>query len=469
MTATPGPCEARRVNRTLTPLALALALAACGGKTVPGDEPDPIAYADAGPCREPGETASPLVVDIHPTDRQNFEIALNDKNAILAVHLDCKDGLKLLPECKAPGAYGFKGSTIKEQVITVETGDELKANLPSLGASMPQLGAELASGATLDVALAMVGKLRASRPLVGRDDLQGDCTGATHFIRGATIGAFAMKQGTRGHARAAASLFAEVSRSSDSKKSIEQHDGTREACARGGPKATEAPDECGAVLRLELRSLVPGKAEAAAPPPPVEVEEGCPDGMIFDAGQGKCRTAKAGEGVQCKYGDEKDCRDQCHAGHPGSCTFYASMLMEQDKLADARPYFEKGCNAGIPLACHNLAFAIWSGAGVQKDDGRAMQLFQQVCDGGTAVGCAGVALLFHEGSAASNIPKDLTKAFQFYEMACNGGDQLYGCPFLGRMYQNGEAVAPDPAKARALYQLACDAGSPNGCLLLKQM
>ncbi|HUS67125.1 MAG TPA: tetratricopeptide repeat protein [Kofleriaceae bacterium] len=448
-------------------LALLTVLAACSGKPSIVDPPQPLNYVDAGTgdCREPGETASPLVVDIHPTDRQGFEVALNDASGIVAVQLTCKEGLKLLPECKAPGNYGFKGATLKEQVVQFETADELKANLP-LGVSFAKLSAELSRGATLDVALAMIGKLRASRPLVGKEDLQGDCGGATHFIRGATIGAFAMKQGTRGKLGAAATLFAEVSKSTGSTKTVAQHDGTREACKAGGPKSTEAPEDCGAVLRLELRALVAGKADPMQAAPPIEVE-GCPDGMIFDAGKGKCREAKPGEGTQCKYGDQQDCRAQCHAGHPGSCAFYASGLMEADKLAEAAPYFEKGCNAGIPLACHNLGFAIWSGAGVPKDDARAMKLFIQVCEGGTAVGCAGIALMHYEGSG---VPKDLAKAAQFYDMACKAGDQEYGCPLLGRMIQNGEGgLTRDVEKARALYKTACDAGSRNGCLLLQQM
>ena len=467
MTALPAPCEARAVKTRL--LALLALLPACGNKNVDNGFPPPTpGYDDAGTgeCREPGETASPLVVDIHPTERQSFEVALNDASGIVAVQLTCKDGLKLLPECKAPGNYGFKGATLKEQVVQFETADELKANLP-LGVSLAKLSAELSRGATLDVALAMIGKLRASRPLVGKEDLQGDCSGATHFIRGATIGAFAMKQGTRGKLSAAASLFAEVSKSTGSTKTIAQHDGTREACKAGGAKSTEAPADCGAVLRLELRALVAGKADPAQAAQVVEVE-GCPDGMIFDAGKGKCREAQPGEGTQCKYGDAQDCRAQCHAGHPGSCAYYASGLMEADKLAEAAPYFEKACNAAaIPLACHNLGFAIWSGAGMPKDDARAMKLFTQVCDGGTAVGCAGVALMYFEGSGG---PKDLPKAAQYYEMACNGGDQEYGCPLLGRMIQNGEGgLTKDVEKARALYQASCNAGSRNGCLLLKQM
>ncbi len=453
------------MNRALFVATLvATALPACGPKEGSGFPPPPPTYADAGPCRDPGETASPLVVDIHPTERQDFEVALNDKEGILAVHLSCKQGLKLLPACKATGTYGFKGATLKEQVVQFESADELKANLP-LGVSFAKVGGSLSRGTTLDVALAMVGKLRASRPLVGQQDLEGDCGGATHFIRGATIGAFAMKQGTRGQLKASATVFAEVSKETGSSKSVAQTDGDRDACKTGGAKATEAPEKCGAILRLELRALVAGKADPSQAAPPMEVE-GCPDGMIFDAARGKCRAAQPGEGTQCRYGDVKDCRDQCHAGHMGSCAYHASMLMDADKLAEAAPYFEKSCAAGIPLACHNLAFAIWSGAGLPKDDARAMKIFTEVCDGGTAVGCAGVALMHYEGSG---VPRDFAVAAQYYDIACKGGDQEYGCPLLGRLYQRGEGVPQDVARARALYQAACAVGSRNGCLLLDQM
>jgi hypothetical protein len=424
-------------------------------------------YLDAGTgdCVEPGETASPLLVDVEPTERVDLEVALREGDGVVAVELTCKSGLRLLPSCKAPGAYAFKGATLKEQVVSFQTSDELRANLPSLGAALPKLSAEMARGATLDVALAMIGKLRASRPVIGRDDLEGDCGGATHFIRGATIGAFAMKQGSRGQVKAAASMFAEVSDDSSASKSVDQHDGKRAACQQSGPKATEAPENCGAVLRLELRALVAGKADPEkVAAPPIEVE-GCPDGFVFDAG--KCRAALPGEGKQCRWGDERDCRAQCSAGHPGSCAYVGSILMERDQLAEAAPFFQKSCQPGvdIPLACHNLAFAHYLGAGVAENFARAMALFTEVCNGGTAVGCAGVALLHYEGKG---VPKDVATAVKFYEQACSGGDQEYGCPLLGRLYLSGEGVPKDPAKARAMFQTACAAGSRNGCLLLKQ-
>lgn len=455
------PCEACDVIRAS--VLLVVTLAAFGGcsKHITPELPP---YDDSK-CVEPGDTASPLVVDLHPAQRMEFELALKGaKHGIAAVAYSCK-GLRLLPECTAPGSYAFTGATLKEQVVTFETGEELKANLPSLGAVIPKLSAEMSNGATLDVALAMIGRRRASQALVGREDLTGDCAGATHFVRGATIGAFAMKQGARGEVKAAAALFAEVGETSRTSKSVAQKDGDRETCKAGGSKSTEAPEGCGAVLRLELRALVAGQADPQKVAEPPIAVEGCPEGMIFDAG--KCRAALPGEGKQCKYGDEPDCRAQCNAGHPGSCAYYGTILMVRNELDKAAPFFEKSCSAAnIPLACHNLAFAHYLGAGVPQDFTRAMRLFTGVCDSGTAVGCAGVALLYHEGKG---VAKDVASAVQFYEQACNGGDQEYGCPFLGRLYHSGEGVPKDVEKARSLYQTACSAGSRNGCILLKSM
>lgn len=443
---------------------LLLLIASCGG-TNAGDKvaPEKLTYADAvgQKCREPGATPSPLVVDLEPADRVSLEVALRE--GVAAVAYDCK-GLRLLTDCHAKGDYAFKGATLKEQVVKLETADEIHANLPSLGGALSaRLSADLQRGATLDVALAMVGKMRASRWAVGRADLEGDCDGVTHFVRGATVGAFAMTQGTRGDVQAAAQLFASASARSSAKKSISQKDGDRAACAGAKPQATAAPDSCSALLRVELRSLAEGAA-SVEPAQVVEVET-CPQGMVRDGG--KCRAARPNEGRECTGHDEEDCRVQCEAGNAWSCTRAGSSLMERGKLAEAAPYFDRGCKADILNACHNLGYAHYEGQGVPQDFARAMQLFRRVCDGGDPVGCSGVALLFAEGKG---VTANLETAVSYYEMACKGGDQMYGCPFLGRFYQDGiGGVTKSIDKAKDLFQQACAAGSQHGCLLLRRL
>jgi uncharacterized protein len=53
----------------------------------------------------------------------------------------------------------------------------------------------------------MVGKRKTTWANALQQDLRGNCDGATHFVRGATVGAFAMRSGVMGRARSVAELF----------------------------------------------------------------------------------------------------------------------------------------------------------------------------------------------------------------------------------------------------------------------
>lgn len=443
-----------------------------GCATTPGEaaRPKELTYADAvngesatgkdGKCLQPGEFADTLVVDLNPADRLELETAMKD--GVIAVKYDCS-GLRLIKDCRASGGYGFKGATTKEQVISLESADEVRANLPSIGGALAvDLSAEMKSGATLDVGLAMVGKLKSTRLAVGSEDLEGSCKDATHFVRGATLGAFAMAQGTKGEVKAAARIFdAGGSTSSLARRKVQQKDGDVKACRSSSSRATEPPEQCAALLRLELKQIVPGKTPEA--PSLVDARQ-CPQGLVFDGG--KCAVAAGAATRMCKTGDETDCRAQCAAGHTESCAYLGSMLMERGDLASAAPFFDKGCQGGNLLACHNLGYAYYEGAGVPKDFNLAKKWFSHVCDSEEPIGCAGLALLYDEGKG---VPQDTAESIRLYTLACNGGEMLYGCPLLGRFYQQGKGVAKDLERARELYQRACATGSPNGCLLLKHL
>ena len=54
------------------------------------------------------------------------------------------------------------------------------------------------------------------------------------------------------------------------------------------------------------------------------------------------------------------------------------------------------------------------------------------------------------------------EAAPLFDKACNGGN-FYGCDKLGNMYEDGQVLALDHAKAIQLWTKACDYGSPVGC------
>jgi uncharacterized protein len=62
--------------------------------------------------------------------------------------------------------------------------------------------------------------------------------------------------------------------------------------------------------------------------------------------------------------------------------------------------------------------------------------------------------------------KDLTitpiEAASFYETSCDRGDS-FSCYLLGLQYKGGYGHPEDQARARALFERACEMGSPNAC------
>src|SRR6185436_8705494 len=156
-----------------------------------------------------------------------------------------------------------------------------------------------------------VGKTRTTWASPTSDDLKGSCDGATHFVRGATVGAFAMDTGTKAKARAVAELFgASLGGGSSSAKEVQNKEGDLSDCSKASPDAEKAPSQCGAPLRLVLAAVTKAQPAAAKPAekpaakpaesegPKVEAaEEGCPKGLVF--AEGKCTAPASAPAYQC--------------------------------------------------------------------------------------------------------------------------------------------------------------------------
>jgi hypothetical protein len=104
---------------------------ACGGQSVASSmRPKPATAADAtgqGSCTTVGKEADPLVVDWKPDQRSDLEVLMDE--GIAVVHYDC-GSFKLLRQCHVKGKYAYKATTMREQTVRMEDGDEIKANLP---------------------------------------------------------------------------------------------------------------------------------------------------------------------------------------------------------------------------------------------------------------------------------------------------------------------------------------------------
>jgi uncharacterized protein len=450
---------------------------ACGGKT-PGEavRPKEQTFAGAmnesssGPCRETDMGGEPLVVDWKPEQRGDLEVLMREGVAV--VSYTCKQ-FKLLKDCKVDGKYGYLGMTKKEQVVRLTNADEVKANLPLQGVGLAaNISAEMQRGATLDVALVMVGKVKTTWGKVAADELKGECDGATHFVKGATVGAFVMETGTKGEAKTAAQLFgAGASGGSSSAKNVRNQDGDLSDCAKAAPDSPKAPAQCQAIVRLELKPIAKKGAGApvSAEPPPVDVaapEMTCPKGLVL--ADGKCTATAAA--FLCHPNDGKECLDQCGKGNAPSCGAAGALLaaggggLGKDETK-AREILGKGCDASDTKSCTNLGLLLAKGRGGPKDASGAFKRFDKACADGDPLACGMMGQAYESGEGAT---KDEGRAIAFLQRGCEGGQDT-SCGTIGRMLVEGRGAAKDVTKGADYLKRACDGGHAKSCVAVAEM
>ena len=167
--------------------ATALLAVACGG--APPHEPGSPSHLEptqktAAPLPASGEI---YAVDWPAERRADLEIAMHAHVAVLA-----QDGgsVRVLADCTVPGpGYEAKPEPVKEDVVRLETFAEVRSSLV-YAATQTRIETEMSKGAVVEIAVAVAGTTTTSRESVRRSELSGDCKGATHFVKGASTGAF---------------------------------------------------------------------------------------------------------------------------------------------------------------------------------------------------------------------------------------------------------------------------------------
>lgn len=428
---------------------------------------------EACPTQAVAQYARPLVVDMPATDRGDLELAMRD--GLVLVRYDCTS-LRVVPDCSVPSFYAFAPLNLKEEVVRLANADEIKANLPFSGWGISAgLGGELSRGSSLDIALMMVGKQRTTRAVVNRGDLiearPGACAEATHFVRGASLGAFALSKGSEGKVGGSVELkgvphLSDIGAqaASSSSQSVLGRDGSVEACRAASSQDVVPPRDCSALLRLELTVVDPsGAPKLSTPRDDERAADLCAPGLVFV--QGKCAHPTSGVAHLCAPGDVADCRAQCDLGDPGSCSrvgyFHQNGLYGVPRdPARAAALYRKACDGGWAVGCGSLGALHVLGEGVPRDANLGVKLVEQACDMGMSEMCSFLSAAFYTGNM---VPKDGARAASFARRGCDGGAGS-GCFILGEVTRTGlGGVRADPVAARQLYIRGCDGGDPMGC------
>jgi TPR repeat protein len=475
---------------------LLLMVNACGSGAQSGVTPPAKSTAPMSASCSPARPAEPFIVGWASDKRGDVELAL--KHSVIAAKVTC-DGVELLPDCEVDGEYLYVGMTEREELLSIRDADDLRSKLPPSGNEIPlRFKGEFERGATLDVALAVAGKKTSSTRRVLRSDLRGECKGATHFVRSAALGAFAMQVAGPTKAKGVDDVFGRGTAASGSAPATAiNRDGSLDAC-RKSPSDGEKPQEnCAAPLRLELKPLLEGPVVSAEPANGEEiVNPACPMGFA-PTDDGKCVKMTSKLPRLCDYKDPDDCTIQCERGSMGSCAvlgrnYQMGRGVPQD-VKKAADLLVRACKGGAAAACSRIGEMLLAAPGTEQD---GLQLLQKSCSMGWAEACTlagahlaksggkvNVGALLRRGCAAGNaegcwtlgtlyeegrgLPKNDAEAIRYYKFGCDGGAR-HGCSSYAKALEEGKGTSSDPARAIMVLQNACDRGYSASCSALSE-
>lgn len=106
-----------------------------------------------------------------------------------------------------------------------------------------------------------------------------------------------------------------------------------------------------------------------------------------------------------------------------------------------------------------LGALLWAGPAVAQDVVRPQE---EACEAGDTGACRVLGLMYETGQG---VGRDPARAAELYQRACDGG-QLSGCTDVALLYDTGSGVNRDRDRAVELYRRACDGGEPLACDLL---
>jgi hypothetical protein len=181
----------------------------------------------------------------------------------------------------------------------------------------------------------------------------------------------------------------------------------------------------------------------------------------FQACKGLCHTvATAKDGPRKSLNEQADdAEKKCASGDADSCaTIGGAYLLgkggkEKDEKKGAE-LLKKACDGKSAFGCEIYGRALDEGRGVAVDQEGAKTNFKKSCDLGGGGGCRAFAMRFETADPA-RIP--------YLQKACDKDDKL-GCMGLGAAYLHGNQGAPkDLPKAKQFLQKACDLGATTAC------
>lgn len=156
--------------------------------------------------------------------------------------------------------------------------------------------------------------------------------------------------------------------------------------------------------------------------------------------------AFASVAVGCSTGGSTQTTDEARASQPtrASAAWEKAQSLDPCQEVDARDCYFRGMKLEAAAKPR-----------------QALRYFKSACQSDVASACYDLGVLYENGES---VQKDEAKAKELYEKACQSKTpDAVACNNLAVMYQQGRAVEADQDKAAQLYHRACELGSMLGC------
>jgi hypothetical protein len=210
-------------------------------------------------CKIAASSENPLVTEWPASEKANLEARLRE-GAVAVSYSGCD--MRLLPQCRMPGSYGWRRTTTSTDVVEIRNADDLYAKLP-LGAV--SLEGELERTGRLAVQTTVAGQLQLIdfNPNVVLQD--PSCQGATHVVGALSIGAFKLRSGGSVKARGAADVqvIGNLGGGTESEESLVREAGVPARCEESTESAPHM--ECSSPIQVFLRALPSTLRDRGAP------------------------------------------------------------------------------------------------------------------------------------------------------------------------------------------------------------
>lgn len=242
-------------------LILGALLVGCGGPLFGGERPvanAPEVSTGQAKCKVAKSAENPLVTEWPASEKAHLEARLREGGVVVSF-AGCE--MKILPQCRVRGTYGWRRTTTTTDVIEIQSADELYAKLP-LGAVA--LEGELERKGRLAVQTTVSGQLE----LRGWDKQVSEdpaCAGASHVVGALSIGAFKLRAGGAVRAAGGATLGGSSSAGigTESAESVLREAGVPEKCKESTDDA--AHSECRSPVQVFLWPLPRELADRGPP------------------------------------------------------------------------------------------------------------------------------------------------------------------------------------------------------------